>query len=246
MSLAHGENVDVIANVRLTGGERMDPFEDEPVDVHLADGVIADIAPAGVLPRRGRVLDGDGTWLIPGLWDHHVHVVQWAMSAQREPLGGVGSAAEAAAIMGRAHVLPDGRRVGSGFRDALWPDAPTLAMLVTLGAAVGALVPLMATIRQERSPAHLLPRVVGLSTATIPVTGPIGVLAAGLMIDGLGLRTTLLAMTTAGLLIAVVVVTNPGVRLFGTPGSSAGLRGSSGSATHPDRAWSAAAGQHAS
>ena len=118
---------------------------------------------------------------------------------------------------------------------------PTLAMLLTLGAAVGALVPLMATIRQERSPAHLLPRVVGLSTATIPVTGPIGVLAAGLMIDGLGLRTTLLAMTTAGLLIAVVVVTNPGVRLFGTPGSSAGLRGSSGSATHPDRAWSAAA-----
>ena len=118
---------------------------------------------------------------------------------------------------------------------------PTLAMLLTLGAAVGALVPLMATIRQERSPAHLLPRVVGLSTATIPVTGPIGVLAAGLMIDGLGLRTTLLAMTAAGLLIAVVVVTNRGVRLFGTPGSSAGLRGSSGSATHPDRAWSAAA-----
>jgi predicted amidohydrolase YtcJ len=129
MSLAHGDGVDVIANVRLTGGERMDPFEDEPVDVHLADGVIADIAPAGGLPRRGRVLDGDGTWLIPGLWDHHVHVVQWAMSAQREALGGVGSAAEAAAIMGRAHVLPDGRRVGSGFRDALWPDAPTVEML---------------------------------------------------------------------------------------------------------------------
>ena len=78
----------------------------------------------------------------------------------------------------------------------------TLAMLLTLGAAVGALVPPMATIRQERSPAHLLPRVVGLSTARIPVTGPIGVLAAGLMIDGVGLRTTLLAMTAAGLLIA--------------------------------------------
>jgi predicted amidohydrolase YtcJ len=129
MSLASGEAVDVIANVRLTGGERMDPFEDEPVDVHLADGVIADIAPAAALPRRGTVLDGDGTWLIPGLWDHHVHVVQWAMSAQREPLGGARSAAEAAAIMARASVLPDDRRVGSGFRDALWPDAPTLEML---------------------------------------------------------------------------------------------------------------------
>jgi predicted MFS family arabinose efflux permease len=90
----------------------------------------------------------------------------------------------------------------------------TLVMLVTLGAAVGVLVPLMATIRQERSPAHLLPRVVGLSTATIPVTGPLGVLAAGLLIDGLGLRTTLLVMTAAGLLISVLVGTNPGVRLF--------------------------------
>ena len=57
----------------------------------------------------------------------------------------------------------------------------TLAMLLTLGAAVGSLVPLMATIRQERSPAHLLARVVGLSTASIPVTGPVGVLAVGVL-----------------------------------------------------------------
>ena len=31
--------------------------------------------------------------------------------------------------MGAAAVLPDGRRIGNGFRDALWPDAPTLAVL---------------------------------------------------------------------------------------------------------------------
>lgn len=48
----------------------------------------------------------------------------------------------------------------------------TLLMLLTLGAAAGALVPLQATVRQERAPAHLLPRVVGLSTATIPVAAP--------------------------------------------------------------------------
>ena len=40
-----------------------------------------------------------------------------------------GTAADAARIMGRAPVLPDGRRIGNGFRDALWPDAPTLAVL---------------------------------------------------------------------------------------------------------------------
>ncbi|MGA7149279.1 MAG: metal-dependent hydrolase, partial [Microbacterium sp.] len=80
---AVGDAPDVIANARLTGAERTDPFLDEPVDVHLADGFIIDIAPAGALPRRGQVLDAGGSWLIPGLWDHHVHVVQWALAAQR-------------------------------------------------------------------------------------------------------------------------------------------------------------------
>lgn len=129
MSLERGEITAVIANARLTGSERTDPFEDQPVDVHLADGFVVDIAPAGGLPRRGLVLDAAGGWLIPGLWDHHVHVVQWALAAQREPLGAATSAAHAAAIMGGATPLPDGRRIGAGFRDALWADAPTLAVL---------------------------------------------------------------------------------------------------------------------
>ena len=76
----------------------------------------------------------------------------------------------------------------------LVPSLPvTLAMLLTLGAAAGSLVPLQATIRQERSPARLLPRVVGLSTASIPVAAPIGVLVTGFLIDGLGLHQTLAA-----------------------------------------------------
>jgi len=129
MTLARGEHVAVIANVRLTGRDRLDPFGADPVDVHLADGVVADIAPANALPRRGAVLDASGSWLIPGLWDHHVHTVQWALVAQREALAHAASAAEAAAIMSNAPVLGDGRRVGTGFRDALWPDQPTIRML---------------------------------------------------------------------------------------------------------------------
>jgi hypothetical protein len=129
MSLARGESVDVVANVRLTGAERIDPFASDLVDVHLADGLVVDIAPAGALARRGAVLDANGAWIIPGLWDHHVHVVQWALTAQRQALGEAGSAAQAAALMASAAVLPDGRRVGTGFRDALWPDTPSLALL---------------------------------------------------------------------------------------------------------------------
>jgi len=93
MILARGEHVAVIANVRLTGRDRLDPFGADPVDVHIADGLIADIAPANALPRRGAVLDASGSWLIPGLWDHHVHTVQWALVAQREAIAHAASAA---------------------------------------------------------------------------------------------------------------------------------------------------------
>ena len=127
--MARGDAPDVIANARLTGSERTDPFGDDVVDVHLADGLVVDIAPAGALPRRGAVVDADGGRVIPGLWDHHVHVVQWALSAQRVPLGDAISAAHAASLVAGAPVLADGRRVGSGFRDAFWSDVPDLALL---------------------------------------------------------------------------------------------------------------------
>lgn len=90
----------------------------------------------------------------------------------------------------------------------------TLAMLLTLGAAAGSLVPLQATIRQERSPARLLPRVVGLSTASVPVAAPIGVLVTGFLIDGLGLHQTLLLMTAGAALIGATVLTSKGTRAF--------------------------------
>ena len=100
---------------------------------------------------------------------------------------------------------------------ALSPSiALTLAILLTLGAGVGSLVPLMATVRQERAPVHLLPRVVGLSTASIPVTGPVGVLASGLLIDQVGLRQTLLVATVAALVILASVLADRGVTMFDT------------------------------
>lgn len=124
-----GAPIGMIRGIRIVGGERDFLAEDEPVDIHLDGGLIMDIAPTGALPARGEVLDAEGAWAVPGLWDNHVHTVQWALSAQRVPLGDVTTAQEAAARMSDAAILPDGRRVGSGYRDALWPDAPTLAVL---------------------------------------------------------------------------------------------------------------------
>lgn len=124
----------VIRAARIVGPGAQFLADDEPVDVHLADGRIVDIAPAGALRTDGDVLDAEGAWLTPGLWDHHVHTVQWALQAEREVLGDVASAAEAAARMSHTAPLADGRRIGTGFRDALWPDEPTIQ---TLDAATG-------------------------------------------------------------------------------------------------------------
>ena len=126
---ARGATCSLIRAARLVGPGSEHLIDDEPVDLHLADGRIVDIAPTGALPTSGEVLDADGAWVVPGLWDNHVHTVQWALTTEREALGAVRTASEAAARMAVAVPLPDGRRVGTGYRDALWPDAPTLAVL---------------------------------------------------------------------------------------------------------------------
>lgn len=90
-------------------------------DVLIVDGTIAEIGPD--LPAGGAdVLDAAGRWLIPGLWDAHVHV----FSAEDEPdtalplyiLNGV-----------------------TGIRDmgALWPleDQKALAAEIEMGARIG-------------------------------------------------------------------------------------------------------------
>ncbi|MDF2665996.1 MAG: putative metal-dependent hydrolase with the TIM-barrel fold [Microbacterium sp.] len=130
-----GETAGFIRAVRVAGPGREFLPTTEPVDLVLANGLIADIAPTGNLRPTGLVVEGEGGWLLPGLWDHHVHVLQWALAADRVPLGEVASARDAAAIMGLAPES-DGRRIGSGFRDGLWPDVPSLELLDATTAGV--------------------------------------------------------------------------------------------------------------
>ncbi|WP_248960184.1 amidohydrolase [Sphaerisporangium perillae] len=73
-------------------------------------------------------VDLEGATLLPGLWDAHVHSVQWAQARRRIDLRGARSAREAADLV-RPHVRSSEPAVGFGFRDALWPDEPDKSLL---------------------------------------------------------------------------------------------------------------------
>ncbi|MEA5116644.1 MAG: amidohydrolase family protein, partial [Propionicimonas sp.] len=116
----------LLRNARLVGG---DP---DPVDLLVRDGQVARIVAAGWLSAEGQpgeTLDLDGRWLLPGLADRHVHLLQWAKASRRLDLSGAGSAAEVLGLVGQAVASGVSEVVGFGFRDGLWPDRPTVTGL---------------------------------------------------------------------------------------------------------------------
>jgi predicted MFS family arabinose efflux permease len=98
---------------------------------------------------------------------------------------------------------------------ALQPPAVTTALVVgILGVLAGFIVPTMATIRQERSPAELLPRVIAVSTGLYPVVTPISVLVAGLLLDLAGPGGTLAILTAGTVILGIAEVSSAGIRAF--------------------------------
>lgn len=105
----------------------------------ISGGRIAAVDPAGGATRSGvERLALDGRYVIPGLWDAHVHFTQWVIRQQRLDLAGTTGAADVLERVRGALAGPDGSvtagssapfLVGYGFRDALWPDAPSVAAL---------------------------------------------------------------------------------------------------------------------
>jgi len=119
------------------------PGSDDIVDVQVVDGVITRIGYIDPAEKTDRTVHLGERWIIPGLWDNHVHFTQWALAARRLDLSHANSAAEAAVLVGERMLsafaagetgaggqdTPEQTFVGTGFRDGLWPDAPTYALL---------------------------------------------------------------------------------------------------------------------
>ncbi|MBX9247141.1 amidohydrolase family protein [Actinotalea ferrariae] len=125
-------------------------------DVLVVDGVVRAVAPTGTAGDKGtagvratgdlggrsvETVDLEGRWLAPGLWDAHTHMEQWALARQRLDVSAAASAAAAAALVRdrlRSAPPPAGTAlVGVGFRDGLWGDVPTSALLDDAAASAG-------------------------------------------------------------------------------------------------------------
>jgi predicted amidohydrolase YtcJ len=106
------------------------PDLDSPHDVLIENGTITRIAPS-ISPANGvRVVELDGRWLRPGLWDHHVHFTQWVIKQARMDLApGTSAASTVSLVRAALPAVTTPIAVGYGFRDGLWPDAPTIAAL---------------------------------------------------------------------------------------------------------------------
>ena len=124
------------ADAVLLAGARL-PGADGLVAVRLRGGVVDRVEPdvvargASAAGERVERVELDGRWIVPGLWDEHVHFSQWAVSRRRVDVGRAASAAEAAATIRTAidAGLVDDLVVARDFRDGLWPDRPSAAAL---------------------------------------------------------------------------------------------------------------------
>ncbi|WDF34037.1 amidohydrolase family protein [Arthrobacter agilis] len=114
----------------------------EPLDLLVQDGIITAVGDAAEAAdaAAARVVELDGRWVSPGLWDSHVHMDQWALVRQRLDLAPVTSAAAAAFLVGERLRMsgPSAGQalIGYGFQDGLWPDAPTRDLLDAVSADV--------------------------------------------------------------------------------------------------------------
>lgn len=107
----------LLRNVRPVGSRT------GPTDLVITDSRV------GGDPAGAEVVELDGRFLLRGLWDHHVHFDHWATARHRLDLTGADSAAATVRLVADRAAAAPTMIIGYGFRDATWPDRPTLAGL---------------------------------------------------------------------------------------------------------------------
>ncbi|MFS3130484.1 amidohydrolase [Nocardioides sp. Bht2] len=129
----------LLREVRLVPIAPSDVAGAAPVDLLVVDGRVAAVGPVLDVPSPTTVVEGEGRWLIPGLWDQHVHLGQWASSRRRLDVAAVQSPEELLALVaGRLAAFPGRPIVTWGHRAGSWrPLSVTELDAVTGATPVG-------------------------------------------------------------------------------------------------------------
>jgi predicted amidohydrolase YtcJ len=120
----------VVRNARLVPVRAGETAPDAPVDVVVEDGTVTAVGPGADRPEGVDEVDAAGRWLVPGLWDQHVHLAQWTLASQRLDLATARSPEEVtAAVAERIRELPGTPVVGWGHRSGGWDREVTVSEL---------------------------------------------------------------------------------------------------------------------
>lgn len=130
----------LIRDVRLVPiGRGVDPPSDnsrgsigpDVTSVRIRGGLVTEVVP-GLRPTADeQVYDAEGRWAIPGLWDAHVHMAQWATTLGRLDLVATTGPDEVIARV-RTHLDAHPEVVvveGWGYRSATWATQPSVSAL---------------------------------------------------------------------------------------------------------------------
>ena len=111
----------LIRDARLVRVLDGDAAPDDPVDVLMRDGRVVAVGAALARPDGVEEIAASGRWLIPGLWDQHVHLGQWTLASQRVDASAVRSPEEAIALVAERVAAEPGRPVITwGHRPGSW------------------------------------------------------------------------------------------------------------------------------
>lgn len=110
----------VIRKARVVG--LSGPSSQTPIDIGIKDGVVTAVRD-GLPTTAALELEAEGRWLIPGLWDQHVHLGQWALQQQRLDLTGTTSSDQALGLVrARLQAHPEAALISWGHRLANWQE----------------------------------------------------------------------------------------------------------------------------
>jgi predicted amidohydrolase YtcJ len=123
----------LVRDVRLVPVMAGDEVPDATVDVLVEGGTVTAVD-AGVVRQPGvEELAAGGRWLIPGLWDQHVHLGQVVAGAERLDMAGARSPEDAVrSVAGRLAEQPGQPVIGWGHRSAGWQREGTTSELDAL------------------------------------------------------------------------------------------------------------------